>query len=80
MGIYPVEERIQALRDLLGIPGHVIPLCMVSIGYPAEKKGLRPDLGRNSCIKENGSGIEALEPVWRFQFIEPKFQGNDPFR
>ena len=39
VGIYPVEERIQALRDLLGIPGHVIPLCMVSIGYPAEEKG-----------------------------------------
>jgi nitroreductase len=48
VGIYPVEERIQALRDLLGIPGHVIPLCMVSIGYPAERKGpsarFRPEL------------------------------------
>ena len=39
VGIYPVEERILGLRDLLGIPGHVIPLCMVSIGYPAEEKG-----------------------------------------
>ena len=39
VGIYPVEERILALRDILGIPGHVTPLCMVSIGYPAEEKG-----------------------------------------
>ena len=39
VGIYPVEERMQALRELLGIPGHVIPLCMVSIGYSAEEKG-----------------------------------------
>jgi nitroreductase len=39
LGIYPVEERMQALRDLLGIPGRVIPLCMVSIGYPTEAKG-----------------------------------------
>ncbi len=39
VGIYPVEERILALRELLGIPGHVIPLCLVSIGYPAEEKG-----------------------------------------
>ncbi len=38
VGIYPVEERIQGLRDLLGIPGHVIPLSMTSIGYPAEQK------------------------------------------
>ncbi len=38
VGIYPVEERIQALRDLVGIPGHVIPLSMVSLGHPAEKK------------------------------------------
>ena len=48
VGIYPVEERIQALRDLLGIPDHVFPLCMVSIGYPAERKGpsarFRPEL------------------------------------
>ncbi|MEW6350107.1 MAG: nitroreductase family protein [Thermodesulfobacteriota bacterium] len=39
VGIYPVEERIQALRDLVGIPGHVIPMSMVSLGYAAEKKG-----------------------------------------
>ncbi|MEI8183120.1 MAG: nitroreductase family protein [Desulfomonile sp.] len=38
VGIYPVEERIQGLRALLGIPYHVIPLSMVSLGYPAEKK------------------------------------------
>lgn len=38
VGIYPVPERIQGLRGLLGIPGHVIPLSMVSLGYPAEKK------------------------------------------
>jgi nitroreductase len=38
VGIYPVEERIQGLRRLLGIPEHVIPLSMVSLGYPGEKK------------------------------------------
>jgi nitroreductase len=38
VGIYPVEERIQGLRVLLNIPAHVIPLSMVSLGYPAETK------------------------------------------
>jgi len=38
VGIYPVEERIKALRGLLGMPDHVVPLSMVSLGHPAEKK------------------------------------------
>jgi|SRR5271157_1811419 len=38
VGIYPVEERIRGMRSLLGIPDHVVPLSMVSIGHPGEKK------------------------------------------
>lgn len=38
LGIYPVEERVKGMRRLLGIPEHVVPLSLISIGYPAEKK------------------------------------------
>ena len=38
VGIYPVEERIRGIQDLLGLPKHVIPLCIIAIGHPAEKK------------------------------------------
>lgn len=38
VGIYPIEERVIFIRKLLGLPEHIIPLCLVSIGYPAEKK------------------------------------------
>lgn len=38
VGVYPVEERIQGLKELLGMPEYVIPLSMVSLGYPAETK------------------------------------------
>jgi len=38
VGIYPVDERIQGLRKLLRIPEPVVPLCVVSLGHPAEKK------------------------------------------
>ena len=38
VGIYPVEERIRGMRSLPGIPDHVVPLSMVSIGHPGEKK------------------------------------------
>jgi nitroreductase len=38
VGIYPVEERIKGMRSLLGIPDHVVPLSLVSVGHPGEKK------------------------------------------
>jgi nitroreductase len=37
VGIYPVEERIAGMRKLLGIPASVMPIALVSIGYPDEK-------------------------------------------
>jgi nitroreductase len=38
VGIYPVEERIKVMRSLLGIPDQVVPLSLVSVGHPGEKK------------------------------------------
>lgn len=38
LGIYPVQERVNGMRRLLGIPEHVVPLSLISIGHPAEKK------------------------------------------
>jgi len=38
LGVYPEEERMTGIQELLGLPKHIIPLGIVSIGYPAEKK------------------------------------------
>ncbi len=38
LGLYPVEERVSRMRELLGIPAHVIPLGLIPIGHPAETK------------------------------------------
>jgi nitroreductase len=38
LGVYPREERVTGLRRLLGLPEHVIPMALVPIGFPAEKK------------------------------------------
>lgn len=38
LGVYPREKRILALRQLLNIPEHVMPLSIVAIGYPREQK------------------------------------------
>lgn len=33
-GIYPMEDRIDGFRRLLGLPDNVIPLALVVIGHP----------------------------------------------
>ena len=38
LGVYPREERIQELSRLLGLPEQVMPMAVLSIGYPAEHK------------------------------------------
>jgi len=38
LGVYPREERVNAIRKALNIPENVIPLNLISVGYPAEQK------------------------------------------
>ncbi len=38
LGIHPVEERVADFRRLFGLPDHVVPLALVAVGRPAEKK------------------------------------------
>jgi nitroreductase len=40
-GVYPMEERVAAVRAVLGIPERVIPLALVAVGYPAEEREAR---------------------------------------
>ena len=47
IGVYPREERVMALRELLTLPAAVTPLCAIAIGQPAEHSApvdrFRPD-------------------------------------
>lgn len=38
LGVYPRADRVKGLQNLLALPQYVIPLCIISIGYPAEKE------------------------------------------
>ena len=38
LGVYPREERVQAVRPILALPDHITPLNLISIGHPAEEK------------------------------------------
>lgn len=35
-GVYPRPERVDSVRRILGLPGHVVPLNVIPVGYPAE--------------------------------------------
>ncbi len=36
LGVYPLEERVEFLRNICQLPQHIVPLCIVPIGHPAQ--------------------------------------------
>ncbi|MBN1571863.1 MAG: nitroreductase family protein [Deltaproteobacteria bacterium] len=53
LGIHPVEERVEGLKKLLGLPEGVMPLSLIALGYPAEEK---PPLNRYEGGKVHRNG------------------------
>ena len=47
VGLYPQEDRIMAMRKLLGLPTQVVPLALVPLGYPAQ--AIPPENRFNAC-------------------------------
>ena len=35
-GVYPRDERVEAVRRVLGLPSDVVPLNLIPVGYPAD--------------------------------------------
>lgn len=38
VGVYPQEERIKPLQQLLSLPEYIVPLCIIPIGHPGETR------------------------------------------
>ena len=38
LGIYPVEDRVNGVKEFLNLPEDVYPLSIIPIGYPDEEK------------------------------------------
>jgi len=38
LGVYPTEDRVRALKTLLGIPSPVTPFAVIAVGHPDEQK------------------------------------------
>lgn len=49
LGVYPTADRINGVKEILRLPENVVPLSIIPIGYPAEKKDI-PDRYNESCI------------------------------
>ena len=47
--VYPFEDRIKGIRELLNLPANVIPLCIIPVGRPAETPA-PADRFNPSCI------------------------------
>ena len=40
-GVYPGMERVAAVQEILQLPEHIIPLCVVPVGWPAEQPEIK---------------------------------------
>ena len=40
-GLHPDMNRAKIVQDMLGLPEHIIPLCVVPVGVPAEQPDIK---------------------------------------
>jgi nitroreductase len=52
-GVYPSEERVREVSEILGIKAPVKPLNLIAVGYPAEKKGPRTQYDDSRVHREH---------------------------
>lgn len=38
LGVYPDKERVKEIGEIFNLPQHIVPLSIISIGYPGESK------------------------------------------
>ena len=38
LGIFPKKDRVKSLSDLLALPEYIVPISIVSLGFPLQKK------------------------------------------
>lgn len=38
IAVYPIEDVIKNIKENFNLPGYIIPVALVSMGYPAEEK------------------------------------------
>ena len=52
LGVHPRRGRVEGCRRLFGLPDHILPLAIIAIGHPAERKP-RADRFDPSRVRRN---------------------------
>jgi nitroreductase len=52
LGVYPKQDRVTAVRPILGLPETITPLNLISIGHPAEEKEPRTQYDESRVHRE----------------------------
>ena len=47
-GVHPSMERAKEVQELLGLPEHIIPMCIVPVGVPAEQPAVKDKFNREN--------------------------------
>lgn len=47
-GLHPNMERVQLVRDMLGLPEYIVPLCVIPVGVPAEQPDFKDKYNANN--------------------------------
>ncbi|MFH1654415.1 MAG: nitroreductase family protein [Pseudomonadota bacterium] len=55
LGVYPRDERMQGMREIFKIPKDIMPVALISIGYPAKTKPAKKIL-KDSGVYKNSWG------------------------
>lgn len=55
LGVYPMADRVDALKELLNLPSSVIPLTIIPVGYPDEQRNRQIDLIKQEYIMIDGN-------------------------
>ena len=56
LGMYPREERMKGVGQFLDLPDHILPVSLISLGYPDEKKDA-PDRYKTDRVHYNRFGV-----------------------
>jgi nitroreductase len=53
LGVYPRQERVTQIKNILQLPSHIIPLNLIAVGHPAEKKKARTQYDETRVHDDN---------------------------
>ena len=53
LGVYPRDDRIDAVRRILALPEHITPLNLIAIGHAAEEKEARTQFDETRVHRES---------------------------